>query len=318
MNIKRFFMISALITMSFSTIEMYAYTYICAPPPQQHIQPRMSAEEARIREYFRTLRAKIKKECSVAEIEDWSSTRATPPLADWLVIQKQNELLRQLLDRGLSPQTNTDPKDLPIRRAVSSGNEVASKLLLDHGAFITEIDSNGSTLLMETVSRLYKSNYTYRGCRYQFDVMETLHQILGHKNGVQLINRKNNDGKSALGLAIDGLSEAISKETKLSFHIVDLLVQHGENPSLAMQNAEVVTAIEKLEKAGYKNFVFHIREQYEQFKARHAERLGSHLMEEGPMKGQKIDAECTYGPFPCDLAQLIARHRFNCEDSPRS
>ena len=306
MNVKIFLLVSVLATMSFPVVGMFrtrAY--------YEAMALRAGLIVHRDVKYSNTLRRKIRQNCSIEEIETWSSTQSEYPLLLELLSwpMDRNDSLKRLLDKGLSPQTYTSPRDLPIRRAIGSGNDEAAQLLLEHGVLITDVSREGSTLLMETVSRLYARGWLSH--HYRFDGMGILHQLLAHKNGTQLINCKNMDGKSALGLAICGLSEAISEETKVSLHIVDLLVQHGENPSLAMQNDEVVAAIEKIEKLGYKSLVSHLHEQSAQFKKRCALNLCSLLA--GGRKEEKENEELAYGPFPRDMALLIAEHRFDCE-----
>ncbi len=310
MNIKNFFLATALIS-SFNPVIGMMWMGSGQSSPNNVVA---NYRQKRINNYFKTLQKKVNKNYSIEEIEKWSSMETPEPLAYLLATFEKNDLLKKLLDKGLSSQTNTDQKYSPIREAISSGNDVAAQLLLKHGALITELNTEGNTLLMETISRLFEPERTWsRIIDYRFDVINTLHKILEHKESNRLINCKNNEGQTALGLAICGLSEAISIETKQSIEIVDLLLKHGENPFLATKNEPTSKAIQKIENdKRYKTLIDHLYTHHQKFKERSVANLASRLIQNGPQKGRKNDESLTYGPFTKELAVEIAQYRFNC------
>lgn len=224
--------------------------------------------------------------------------------------QKSIALLRQLLEMGANPHVKEEWGELetPLKSAIKYGCPCSVELLLDHGANAYE-----HSYMLQELIQMHRSMGSYDSEQQYALMQERIRQnadlLVRYKADV---NYSNKYCRHVLHGLVDDYNYftregyAPGKEAEARFttrFLIKLFLENGANPYKRWELRDKSLSLNAIEYAQEKKLLALVQHFARSFGIYWITRLLSN--------GIKEDKALSYGPFPRDIARLIAQYRFH-------
>lgn len=260
--------------------------------------------------FIENLREKINSDATtLAEIQDFSKKHQPPPSCPLLNLLSEypntSDVLKKLLEKGANPDQTVEPWPAPIYAAINYGNEKALSILLQHNADISiSREGAGTPFMFALAQEPVSERFT-----------EMIKTLLTHPKKYSFLNLPQASCKREKDTALGLLVEKLKKLKKVLYYhgrenkeqivenTIELLLSHSANPYLKNNfNKSAIDIAKDENKHELATTMAH------EFKKLCVERLTRFLH-----GTEKRDPTISYGPFPPEIANLIAKIRYSYE-----